>query len=68
MALCLSADQLIIDDRDDSFLLTATMVDSSHLLWWVLSLGDKIEVIEPLSLREKVIEQVANLGTIYKTN
>jgi len=61
----LSVDQVIIHDRDDSFLLTATMADSSHLLWWVLSLGDKIEVIEPLSLREKVIEQIASMVYVY---
>jgi predicted DNA-binding transcriptional regulator YafY len=62
----LSDDQIIVDDRDDSFLLTATVADSHHLIWWLLSLGDKVEVLAPESIKETIISQIRNMVGIYK--
>jgi len=61
----LSKDQQIIDDQDDSFLLKATVADSHHLLWWIISLGDRIEVLEPSSLRDIVITQIKDMANKY---
>lgn len=61
----LSKDQEIIDDQDESFLLKATVADSHHLLWWILSLGDRIEVLEPASLREDIITNIKNTFKQY---
>jgi len=62
----LSEDQEIIEDQKDSFLLKATVADSQHLLWWVLSLGSRIEVIEPESLRNEVISQMNEMVKQYR--
>ncbi|UZE94814.1 helix-turn-helix transcriptional regulator [Alkalimarinus alittae] len=61
----LSKDQEIIHDQDDSFLLKATVADSHHLVWWILSLGDRIEVLEPASLREVLVGQVKGMAARY---
>ena len=61
----LSKDQQIIDDQDDSFLLKATVADSHHLLWWIMSLGDRIEILEPSSLRDIVITQIKDMAKKY---
>lgn len=61
----LSKDQEIIDDQDESFLLKATVADSHHLVWWILSLGDRIEVLEPASLRENIITNIKNTFKQY---
>lgn len=61
----LSEDQEIIEDQEDSFILKATVADSLHLLWWVLSLGSRIEVIEPESLRNEVISQMKEMVAQY---
>lgn len=62
----LSEDQEIIEDQEDSFLLKATLADSQHLLWWVLSLGSRIEVIKPESLRNLVIGQMNEMVKQYE--
>lgn len=62
----LSKDQQIIEDQDDSFLLKATVADSHHLLWWVMSLGDRIEILEPLYLRVDVINNAKNIIKQYE--
>ncbi len=51
----LSLDQQIQQD-DGAFTLTATVADSWQLRWWILSQGDGIEVIEPVMLREEILE------------
>lgn len=61
----LSKDQEIIYDQEGSFLLKATVADSHHLVWWIMSLGDRIEVLEPSSLRDIVIAQVKEMAQKY---
>ena len=41
----LAADQRIEDDR-----LTATVLDTWQLRWWILGQGDGIEVLQPAAL------------------
>jgi predicted DNA-binding transcriptional regulator YafY len=62
----LSEDQEIIDDNKDTFLVKATVANSQHLLWWVLSLGSRIDVIEPESLRNEVISQMNEMVSQYR--
>lgn len=62
----LSDDQIIVDDIDDSFLLTATVADSHHLVWWLMSMGDKVEVLAPESIKEAIVAQVKNMVGIYR--
>jgi predicted DNA-binding transcriptional regulator YafY len=47
----LSEDQTIQTVDEDYVLVTATVLDSAQLLWWLLGFGDLVEVLEPESLR-----------------
>ena len=47
----LSADQRIEDDR-----LTATVLDTWQLKWWILGQGDGIEILQPAGLRTEIAE------------
>lgn len=38
--------------------LEVTVPDSWQLRWWVLSLGEMIEVLEPAALRNEVVERL----------
>lgn len=49
----LSEDQQI-EQQEGSFILTATVVDSWQLRWWILSQADGVEVLEPAILREEI--------------
>jgi len=51
----LAADQLVYDGDDpDSCMLTASVMDSDMLRWWLLAMGPQVEVLEPVSLREEI--------------
>lgn len=38
------------------------------LLVWVLTFGDRIEILEPVELREKLLEMVARIQNVYGEN
>lgn len=61
----LSSDQEIIQDRENTFLLKASVADSRHLLWWLMSMGDDVEVIEPISIRDELISNASRVLEIY---
>jgi predicted DNA-binding transcriptional regulator YafY len=51
----LAADQRVYDGDDpDSYMLTASVMDSDMLRWWLLAMGAQVEVLEPVSLREEI--------------
>lgn len=51
----LAADQRVYDGDDpDSCMLTASVMDSDMLRWWLLAMGAQVEVLEPASLRDEV--------------
>ncbi len=50
----LSDDQRLEEQPDGRMLLTATVVDSSELRWWLLGFGDQVEVLAPASIREEM--------------
>ena len=49
----LSVDQKITHDEEYPY-LTATVQDTWQLTWWLLSLGDGIEIIKPKKLKSKI--------------
>ena len=61
----LSADQTIKDMGDDQFKLTANLMESDELFWWLQSFGFRVEVLEPLALRNKIAESVKVLAQRY---
>jgi predicted DNA-binding transcriptional regulator YafY len=54
--------QILADGRIQ---LTATVGDSQQLTWWLLGFGDKVEVIAPKALRQRIAEHANNLSQRY---
>ena len=52
--------------NDGSYLLDATLPNTSQLRWWLLGFGNGVEVIKPKSLRNEFKEIFKDLKTIYK--
>jgi predicted DNA-binding transcriptional regulator YafY len=61
----LSSDQMIESKTDGSLFVTANVANTPQLLWWLLAIGAGVEVLEPLSLREKVATILNNANRIY---
>ncbi|HMQ96591.1 MAG TPA: WYL domain-containing protein [Candidatus Nanoperiomorbaceae bacterium] len=61
----LAADQVVRDEGDDHFRLTATVNDTAQLRWWLLSFGSKVEVLEPAGLREEMANQAYWMNRLY---
>ena len=53
----LSADQELKPNGEDHY-LTATVIDSWQLHWWLLSQIDHIEVVAPVELRQSIAERL----------
>jgi predicted DNA-binding transcriptional regulator YafY len=51
----LSKDQVVVD-LGEKLEFTATVVESSRLVWWLRGFGKKMEVLEPVGVRERVLE------------
>tara|TARA_R110001599_G_scaffold117525_1_gene285932 strand:+ start:6266 stop:7258 length:993 start_codon:yes stop_codon:yes gene_type:complete len=62
----LSSDQVITMETDGLFILKASVPDTLHFRWWLLSLGDKVEVLEPSWLKDKVIESARLTLSLYE--
>ena len=60
----LSKDMHLRETGED-FLLTATMVDTWQLRWWILSQGAAIEVLKPKALRQAIAGEIAELHAVY---
>lgn len=52
----------------EQFRLIATLDDTEQLFWWLRSLGPSLEVIKPVSLRKKMVENVSELSSIYASS
>lgn len=50
----LTAEQVIEQKSDDCFLLSAKLPETEQLYWWLLGFADQVEVLKPLSLRNKI--------------
>lgn len=63
----LSADQQSepVSGESGSLLITATVVDSPQLHWWLLGFGDGVEVISPESLRTNISDTAKKLLLRY---
>lgn len=60
----LSLDQTITED-DDYFLVQATVNDNAQLRWWLLGFANKVEVVEPQTLRNWFISVASKMAEIY---
>ena len=55
-----------LEDDGDSALVTADVMLSGTLYRWLLGFGDKVEVLEPLSLRSTIAWQAASASEYYE--
>lgn len=63
----LAEDQRIIYLPDGRLQVTATVLETQQLLWWLLGFGDGVEVIAPLDLRRQIINKVQRLSDRYSS-
>jgi len=64
----LSADQVIHEATETKpCKLTATVIDSHELRYWLLSQGDKIEVLSPQPMREWFAKVAENMAAMYQS-
>ena len=59
------SDNQVLKKNGEEFRLTATIDDTWQLHWWILSLGDEIEVLQPKRLRESICEKIDDTGRRY---
>ena len=61
----LSEDQKIERIDDENSKVTATVQETEQLFWWLLGFGARVEVLEPIELREKMADSVKVLAEKY---
>jgi predicted DNA-binding transcriptional regulator YafY len=54
------------ENDDGRLLFTADYTDVENLVTWIMTFGDKAEVLEPKEAREKIARMARNMATIYK--
>ena len=62
----LSSNQSLTEHEDGNVKLIATVADTPQLSWWLLGLGDGVEVIKPAALRQSIAETIARMQTLYQ--
>jgi predicted DNA-binding transcriptional regulator YafY len=62
----LAEDQIIEEVDDYRLELTATVLHTAQLDWWLRSFASEVEVIEPRELREAMAEQAEWLVRKYR--
>lgn len=61
----LSEDQEIMPAEDERVLVTATLMLTAQLEWWLMAFGDNVEVVKPEKLRSNMQRIVNNMSAIY---
>ncbi|MEI6208238.1 MAG: WYL domain-containing protein [Desulfuromonadales bacterium] len=61
----LSEGQQLTNQADGNVLVEATVADTRQLRQWLLGIGGRIEVLEPLDLREELKEQAIKMVSKY---
>jgi predicted DNA-binding transcriptional regulator YafY len=61
----LSADQKIVPAKEPWHMLTATVLDSWQLWWWLLGRGDQILVLKPVALRRNLAQTLKAAAKQY---
>lgn len=62
----ISKSQKVTSKKNGTVLLEVNIQETQQLLWWILSFGDKAEILKPAALRGKVKEIILNLSKKYK--
>lgn len=61
----LVADQVLVARPDGRLELTATLPSTRELQWWLLGLGDGVEVLEPAAMRAELAAVIGRMAGIY---
>jgi len=61
----LSTNQQIEIESEDSFVLKASVPNTQHFFWWLMSFGEKVEVLEPQWLRDKLVNTAKSMVKLY---
>lgn len=59
--------KIVRQDQDDHLIATVTLPDDETTIYYLLSFGDHLEVLEPAAFREKMKENIEKLCNKYKT-
>lgn len=62
----LSEEQEITEIDTGVYLLRAVVKNTEQLRWWIRSFGSSVEVLEPLEMREKFVNESKALNKIYR--
>ncbi len=62
----ISSDQTLTELEDGNIKLVATVADTPQLAWWLLALGDGVEVVKPAALRQSIAGTIARMQVIYE--
>ena len=62
----LSVDQMVRMLDDGQARITATVLDTVELKWWLMSFGPEVEVFAPKKLRRQMAEAISAVATRYK--
>jgi len=61
----IAGDQKIGEADNGKFELTATVIDTLQLRWWLRGYGERVEVVEPVALRNDFVELAAQMAEMY---
>ena len=61
----LSNNQQITNAKDGKVRVTATVLNTDRLRWWIRGFGYSVEVIKPISLRREFTEQAKQTALLY---
>ncbi|NTV51253.1 MAG: WYL domain-containing protein [Desulfobulbaceae bacterium] len=59
------SEDMVISEKNGKYLLSCTVANTGQLLWWMLSLGDGIEVLSPKKIRDSLIESIRKAAESY---
>ena len=62
----ISADQVLVDLGNGRLKLKATVADTQQLIWWLLGLGDGVEVVKPSALKKRMGDEIAKMSQLYR--
>lgn len=62
----IAREQTLTELENGTVKLVATLPNTLQLGWWILGLGDGVEVIQPKSLRHQIAATIANMQARYR--
>lgn len=62
----ISTDQVLVDLGEGKLRLKATVADTQQLAWWLLALGDGVEVAKPSVLRKRMADAIERMSRFYR--